>query len=185
MGLEAGAAEQPSEYSADLVMPTRHDLEQPCALRGKGPWEVTELARKIIDWLANVDEQNSLPLPFVLEQIDDQSKFSVITLKKGESASLDDLCKKFPIDPSEPYAACPDLFGDVSERVGIWSLAVAVIRSVTTMSEDQLRRFWSTPEINLPDSQGNYSASEQGKFYFDSLSHGDQARLSGHLVKTS
>ena len=185
MRLGAGAEQHGMGDSDNLVMPSNPVTEQSVALRGKGLWEVTELVRNILNGLSKFDEQGLTPLPFTLEEIDDSLKFpqiwrrtgqssdgplpAIIALRKGELGLLADLCGKFEIDPTKPYAACPDLFGEVSERVGIWSLAVAVIRSVTTMSEDQLRRFWSTPEITMPNSNGKYSSPEQDKFDLNSL----------------
>ena len=143
------------------------------------------IGKDILDQLAKFDERGLAPLPFTLEDIGSSAKLRnssngtnqssdgesspILALQKGEMAVLDDLIRRSDIDPSRPHAACPDLFGEVSERVGIWSLGVAVIRSVTGMSEDQVRRLWSIPEVILPDNDGKYPSPKMEKFNFGSL----------------
>jgi hypothetical protein len=185
MGLGADAEPRRSLDPDNLVMPSKDQIKNFQVVRSSGPWETTGLVKDILNQLANLDKLGLTPPPFTLEDIGSSAKLRnpsrgtnqssdgesspILALKKGEWASLDDLIRHFAIDSSQPHAACPDLFGEVSERVGIWSLGVAVIRSVTGMSEDQVRRFWSIPEIILLDNEGKYPSPKKEEFDFDSL----------------
>ena len=101
--------------------------------RNSGPWEITELVQSTLRELKRYDVVGLTPLPFTLEDIDSLARRldnsnrlqlepkTIFALKKGEAALLEELCDTFNIDPSQPHAACPDLFGEVSERVRISS----------------------------------------------------------------
>lgn len=162
-----------------LVTPNR------APVRGFGPWELTELVRSTLDTLSRCSERGELVLPFTLEEIaplgssadgtsaalkGGRNIFSQLRiLNSWEKPDLFALVTDLNIDPSQPHAACPDLFGEPSERIGVWSLGIAVIRYATGMSDQDLLRFWRTYEFEGETQKKEYRAPKSPHCDFKSL----------------
>lgn len=123
-------------------------------------WESIELGDRVIRGLVSLSsepkrESRALILPFSLEEVRRERglpRSAVIRYPNGSQFHAADLAVL--VGPGRPGLTCPDLFAvglggsatsvlsEFALRVGLWSLALCLVRSVGGMTDEQLGRFF-------------------------------------------